>query len=155
MHKRMIWRVPSIFPGYSSIHRKIVTFITNMYDLIQTHYKCIKFSLTSNVANRVAFNVASDILPVWWMEVHPLCFNQSNSLLNAKIKSFIYTYSVFRVFFAIAFTGITIGQSSSFLPDYSKAKHAAALVFKTLDTVPAIDVYSSKGTYLVCTVKPF
>ncbi|KAK3105070.1 hypothetical protein FSP39_016614 [Pinctada imbricata] len=56
--------------------------------------------------------------------------------------------NVYKVFFAIAFTGITIGQASSFLPDYSKAKHAAALIFKVLDTVPPIDIYSQKGTYL-------
>lgn len=43
---------------------------------------------------------------------------------------------------------MVIGQSASFLPDYSKAKHAAGLVFKALDTVPPIDVYSKKGTYL-------
>ena len=46
---------------------------------------------------------------------------------------------------------MVIGQSASFLPDYSKAKHAAGLVFKALDTVPPIDVYSKRGTFLVCT----
>ena len=46
---------------------------------------------------------------------------------------------------------MVVGQSASFLPDYSKAKHAAGLVFKALDTVPPIDVYSKRGTYLVCT----
>ena len=45
---------------------------------------------------------------------------------------------------------MTIGQASSFLPDYSKAKHAAALIFKVLETIPGIDIYSSRGTYMVC-----
>ncbi|XP_048749989.2 ATP-dependent translocase ABCB1-like isoform X1 [Ostrea edulis] len=56
--------------------------------------------------------------------------------------------NVYKVFFAIAFTGMTIGQASSFLPDYSKAQHSAGLIFKVLDTIPGIDVYSPRGTYL-------
>ncbi|XP_062574024.1 ATP-dependent translocase ABCB1-like isoform X1 [Saccostrea cucullata] len=55
---------------------------------------------------------------------------------------------VYKVFFAIAFTGMTIGQASSFLPDYSKAQHAAGLIFKILETIPGIDIYSQRGTYL-------
>lgn len=56
--------------------------------------------------------------------------------------------NVYKVFFAIAFTGMTIGQASSFLPDYSKAQHAAGILFKVLETIPGIDIYSSKGTYM-------
>jgi len=58
-------------------------------------------------------------------------------------------FVTYRVFFAITFTGLTIGQTSSFLPDYAKAKHAAGLVFKVIDTIPAIDVYSTRGIYQV------
>ena len=41
-----------------------------------------------NVANGVAIDVANDVLPVWWIDVHvyPFCFNQSESLLHAEIK---------------------------------------------------------------------
>lgn len=56
---------------------------------------------------------------------------------------------VFRVFFAISITGLTIGQTSSFLPDYSKAATAAGLIFKVLGTVPLIDVFSKRGEHLV------
>ncbi|XP_052083244.1 ATP-dependent translocase ABCB1-like isoform X2 [Mytilus californianus] len=56
--------------------------------------------------------------------------------------------NVFKVFFAIAFTAMVIGQSSSFLPEYAKAKHAAGLIFKAFDTIPPIDIYSKRGTYL-------
>lgn len=55
----------------------------------------------------------------------------------------------FRVFFAIAFTGISLGQMSSFLPDYTKAQHAAGVIFKILDIIPKIDIYSEKGMLLV------
>ncbi|XP_045177444.2 ATP-dependent translocase ABCB1-like isoform X2 [Mercenaria mercenaria] len=56
--------------------------------------------------------------------------------------------NVFKVFFAISMTGMVIGQSSSFLPDYSKAATAAGLIFKVLDTIPLIDVFSKRGQYL-------
>ncbi|XP_052821017.1 ATP-dependent translocase ABCB1-like isoform X1 [Mya arenaria] len=55
---------------------------------------------------------------------------------------------VFKVFFAIAFTGLVLGQVSSFLPDYSKAATAGGMIFKILDTIPAIDVSSERGQYL-------
>ena len=53
------------------------------------------------------------------------------------------------MFFAISLTGLVIGQSASFLPDYSKALNAAGLIFKILDTVPLIDVFSKRGQYPV------
>ena len=53
------------------------------------------------------------------------------------------------MFFAISLTGLVIGQSTSFLPDYSKAVNAAGLIFKILDLVPAIDVFSKRGQYPV------
>ena len=49
----------------------------------------LKIQLDVNVANGVAVvssDVANDILPVWWMEEYPLHFNQSKSLLHAKIE---------------------------------------------------------------------
>nr|XP_006812790.1 PREDICTED: multidrug resistance protein 1-like [Saccoglossus kowalevskii] len=52
---------------------------------------------------------------------------------------------VFKVFFAVSFAGMALGQSASFLPDYSKAKHSAGLIFKLFDTVPPIDIYSQDG----------
>lgn len=74
-----------------------------------------------------------------------LFWNRMNYNDSTENISFLY-----RVFFAIAFTAMVIGQSSSFLPEYSKAKHAAGLIFKAFDTVPSIDIYSKRGTYLVC-----
>ncbi|KAL4217465.1 tRNA N6-adenosine threonylcarbamoyltransferase [Mactra antiquata] len=56
--------------------------------------------------------------------------------------------NVFKVFFAISLTGLVIGQVSSFLPDYSKAATAGGLIFKVLDTIPGIDVFSKRGQYL-------
>ncbi|XP_014681412.1 PREDICTED: multidrug resistance protein 1-like [Priapulus caudatus] len=55
---------------------------------------------------------------------------------------------VYRVFFAIAFCGISVGQASSFLPDYSKAKLAAAHVFGLIAQEPTIDSFSPMGIKL-------
>ncbi|ESO91246.1 hypothetical protein LOTGIDRAFT_153678 [Lottia gigantea] len=52
---------------------------------------------------------------------------------------------VFRVFFAIAFTGLAVGQATSFLPDYSKAKLSSAYIFRILATFPGIDIFSARG----------
>ncbi|GFN90381.1 multidrug resistance protein 1-like, partial [Plakobranchus ocellatus] len=52
---------------------------------------------------------------------------------------------VFRVFFAIAFAGMSVGQAASFLPDYSKAQLSAGHIFVILDLLPKIDVYSTSG----------
>jgi len=46
-------------------------------------------------------------------------------------------------------TGMVIGQASSFLPDYSKAAAAGGIIFKTLDIIPFIDVFSKRGQYPV------
>ena len=45
-----------------------------------------KIQFDVNVAKDVAIDVAENILPVWWMEVYPFRFNQSESLLHAELK---------------------------------------------------------------------
>ena len=49
-----------------------------------------KIHFDVDVANSIAIDVAKDVLPVWWKEVYPFCFNQSKSLLHAQIKWFWY-----------------------------------------------------------------
>ncbi|XP_074654241.1 ATP-dependent translocase ABCB1-like [Tubulanus polymorphus] len=53
--------------------------------------------------------------------------------------------NVYKVFFAVAFAGLSVGQASSMLPDYSKAKLAAGMIIKVLDTQPKIDNTSEDG----------
>jgi len=50
-----------------------------------------------------------------------------------------------RVFGAIIFGAMAIGQASQFAPDVGKAKAAAAKIFALLDRQPAIDSYSTEG----------
>lgn len=59
-------------------------------------------------------------------------------------ESTIYTM-YFRVFAAIAFGSKGIGETSSFAPDFGKAKSSAVRIFKLLDTEPSIDSNCEKG----------
>ncbi|NXX42983.1 MDR3 protein, partial [Tricholaema leucomelas] len=52
---------------------------------------------------------------------------------------------VLLVFSAIVFGAVALGQSTSFTPDYAKAKMSAAHLFLLLERVPAIDSYSEDG----------
>ncbi|XP_010522857.1 PREDICTED: ABC transporter B family member 11-like [Tarenaya hassleriana] len=55
---------------------------------------------------------------------------------------------VFRVFFALTMAAIGISQSSSFAPDSSKAKVAAASIFGIIDRKSKIDPSHESGTVL-------
>jgi ATP-binding cassette subfamily B (MDR/TAP) protein 1 len=57
----------------------------------------------------------------------------------------LYFQDMFKVFAAIIFGAMAVGQASQFAPDYGKAKAAAARVFTLLDQVPSIDSYSTDG----------
>ncbi|KYO26615.1 hypothetical protein Y1Q_0019106 [Alligator mississippiensis] len=52
---------------------------------------------------------------------------------------------VYLVFSAIVFGAMALGQSSSFTPDYAKAKMSAAHMFMLFERVPLIDGYSEGG----------
>ena len=54
-----------------------------------------------------------------------------------------------RVFSAIVFGAMSVGEASSFAPDYGKAKIAAARLFALFDQEPSIDSFSEEGTKLV------
>lgn len=50
-----------------------------------------------------------------------------------------------RVFGAIVFGAMALGQASAFAPDASKAKVSAAHIFYMINQEPKIDVYSEEG----------
>ncbi|XP_073438022.1 ATP-dependent translocase ABCB1 [Dendrobates tinctorius] len=52
---------------------------------------------------------------------------------------------VFLVFSAIVFGAMALGQTSSFAPDYAKAKTSAAHIFNLLEREPLIDSYNAGG----------
>ncbi|XP_037984438.1 ATP-dependent translocase ABCB1 isoform X3 [Motacilla alba alba] len=53
--------------------------------------------------------------------------------------------TVFLVFSAVVFGAMALGQTSSFAPDYAKAKISAAHLFLLFERVPSIDSYSEEG----------
>jgi hypothetical protein len=52
----------------------------------------------------------------------------------------------FRVFFALAFCAASVGQTSAYMQDYTKAKHAADLMFELIEQVPDIDEHLASGS---------
>ena len=51
----------------------------------------------------------------------------------------------YRVFSAIVFGAMAIGEASAFAPDAAKASASAAVIFQLLDRVPTIDAESEEG----------
>ncbi|XP_029444907.1 multidrug resistance protein 1A-like [Rhinatrema bivittatum] len=56
--------------------------------------------------------------------------------------------NVFIVFSAIIFAAMSVGQSTSFAPDFGKAKVSAQQIFKLLNRKPQIDSYNEEGEKL-------
>ena len=56
---------------------------------------------------------------------------------------------LFRVFLALVFGALTVGQAGAFAPNYAKAKVSANRIFALLDRMPEIDSYSEDGSKLV------
>ena len=54
-----------------------------------------------------------------------------------------------RVFMAMTLAGQVVGQASSFLPDYSKGRLAAAYIFRMMNVEPNIDNFSTTGLHKV------
>ncbi|CAD5208160.1 unnamed protein product [Bursaphelenchus xylophilus] len=57
--------------------------------------------------------------------------------------------AVYRVFFAIAFCGQSVGQISSFIPDVVKARLAASLLFHLIEFPTAIDSLDTSGKKVI------
>ena len=56
---------------------------------------------------------------------------------------------VFRVFIALIFGAVSVGQAGAFAPNYAKARLSSHRIFHLLDRVPEIDSYSEDGQKLV------
>ncbi|KAH0627478.1 hypothetical protein JD844_003227 [Phrynosoma platyrhinos] len=60
-------------------------------------------------------------------------------------SSTLYFICASRVFSCIVFGAMALGQTSSFTPDYAKAKISAAHMFALFERVPLIDNYNEEG----------
>ncbi|XP_032499213.1 ATP-dependent translocase ABCB1 isoform X4 [Phocoena sinus] len=70
------------------------------------------------------------------------------SLTREEKFEYMYALSLqvpYRVFSAIVFGAMAVGQVSSFAPDYAKAKVSAAHVIMVIEKTPVIDSYSTEG----------
>ena len=67
-----------------------------------------------------------------------------------SLKCHLFIYFPHRVISAIIFSAMSVGQASSFAPDYGKAKLSAAKIFALLDRTPAIDSSDIGGEMPVC-----
>ncbi|XP_038653374.1 ATP-dependent translocase ABCB1 isoform X1 [Scyliorhinus canicula] len=64
------------------------------------------------------------------------------------VNCFMVFEDVFLVFAVIVFAAMNIGQTSSFAPDYTKAKISAQKIMQLLQRKPLIDSYSEEGEKL-------
>jgi len=73
-------------------------------------------------------------------------------LYRIQIICHIYYYRILylnvflRVFFALAFCAASVGQTSAYLQDYSRAKIAASLIFQLIRRKSEIDPLSNSGS---------
>ncbi|XP_059423485.1 ATP-dependent translocase ABCB1 [Carassius carassius] len=77
----------------------------------------------------------------------PYLVNAAIFRFGAWLIAHCYTQyeNVFLVFSVIVFAAMNIGQSSSFAPDFAKAKAAAGRILLLLEKKPAIDIYDESG----------
>ncbi|KAK7244404.1 hypothetical protein RIF29_39225 [Crotalaria pallida] len=74
-----------------------------------------------------------------------LCFYIGSILVQHGKATFS---EVFKVFFSLTMTAMTVSNSSSLAPDTNKAKDSAASIFEILDSKPVIDSSSTEGMTL-------
>ncbi|KAK2189433.1 hypothetical protein NP493_106g00021 [Ridgeia piscesae] len=74
--------------------------------------------------------------------VHAVGFYFGAWLIENRGLTFV---DVFKVFGAIVFGAMGMGQGNAFVPDYAKAKAAAARIFDIIDHQPEINVSSTQG----------
>lgn len=72
-------------------------------------------------------------------------------IVRTQNKVHILFIILYRVFSVIVFSAMNIGQTSSFAPDYAKAKMSAQRIFMLLVDKPTIDIYSEDGEKPVST----
>ncbi|XP_053350109.1 ATP-dependent translocase ABCB1 isoform X2 [Clarias gariepinus] len=77
----------------------------------------------------------------------PYLVNAAIFRFGAWLIAHCYTEfeNVFLVFSVIVFAAMSVGQSSSFAPDFAKAKAATGRILDLLAKVPEIDIYNEAG----------
>ena len=84
------------------------------------------------------------------MMAHKICFSEEIWIIIPKLSLLLLLIwspdlTAFRVFSAIVFGAMAIGEASSYTPNASKAKASAEKIFELLDQEPSIDSESTEG----------
>ncbi|AEE82081.1 P-glycoprotein-like protein pgp3 [Arabidopsis thaliana] len=101
----------------------------------------IKSGIKQGLISGVGFGISFFVL----YSVYASCFYVGARLVKAGRTNF---NDVFQVFLALTMTAIGISQASSFAPDSSKAKGAAASIFGIIDGKSMIDSRDESGLVL-------
>jgi ATP-binding cassette subfamily B (MDR/TAP) protein 1 len=76
---------------------------------------------------------------------YTLTFWYGGKLIDENEADFL---DVITVFMSVLLSAMALGQTASIAPNISKAKQAAATIFKLIDEVPEIDSFSTEGKQL-------
>ncbi len=79
--------------------------------------------------------------------IHVTTFSYGASLVESGDLDFA---QVFQVFIVINFASMSIGRSTSSMPDYSAAKAAAQRILTFRNQASTIDPYNEEGLKSVC-----
>uniref|UniRef100_A0A8C2J0I2 ATP-binding cassette sub-family B member 5 n=1 Tax=Cyprinus carpio TaxID=7962 RepID=A0A8C2J0I2_CYPCA len=129
------------YTGHCFFFRTVVSLTREdvfFHKFIESLSKPYKSSLSKAPIYGITFALAQAI---------PYLVNAAIFRFGAWLIARCYTEyeNVFLVFSVIVFATKNIGQSSSFAPDFAKAKAAAGRILLLLEKKPAIDIYDESG----------
>uniref|UniRef100_A0A8C1W2U6 ATP-binding cassette sub-family B member 5 n=1 Tax=Cyprinus carpio TaxID=7962 RepID=A0A8C1W2U6_CYPCA len=102
------------------------------------------YGITFAIAQAIPYLVNAAIFRFGaWLIAH--CLTEYENVFLTLFASLMCWFVFHRVFSVIVFAAMNIGQSSSFAPDFAKAKAAAGRILLLLEKKPAIDIYDESG----------
>ena len=123
-----------------------LSFMTCTYTtllFIRTHRRALLNNLIYGLTYAISQSTIYVMYPILFR------FGAFQVLLDPSNVAYAQFQDVFRVFFALIFSGDAAGQAGAFAPNYTKARLSANRIFLLLNRKPVIDGYSEEGTKLV------